>query len=156
MQQINLSRHEILICDLMGSVRRKNAMQFNSDRQVSNQNPYDMDIDGFKGEFIAAKYLKVMPDFSINERKNPIDLYWNNKSIDVKATRNPNGSIYVTEYHKTKPCDIYMQVILNEDGGYIQGWIDKKTLFEKATLTQGNHPSYKLMQNDLFLIEEIN
>lgn len=154
--EIELNRHELLICDIMGSIRRKNAMQFNYDRQVSKQNPYDMDIDGFKGEYIVAKYLNVMPDLSINEKKNPIDLYWNNLSVDVKATRNPNGHIYVTEYHKLSPCDLYIQVILNDNGGLIKGWADSKYLFLNADLIHGSHPSYKLDQHKLKDIRILN
>jgi hypothetical protein len=150
MLNIKLNRHELMLCDIFGTVRRKNAMQFNYDRQVSKQDKYDMDIDGFKGEYIVAQYLNVMPDFSINEKKNPIDLHWNNKSIDVKSTRNPNGNIYITEYHKKKPCDYYVQVILNDDGGDIVGWIDSENLFKKATFVNGSHPSYMLKQKDLF------
>ena len=48
--KIQFNRHEMLVCDIFGSIRRKNAMQFNNDRQVSKQDPYDMDIDGFMGE----------------------------------------------------------------------------------------------------------
>ena len=142
-----LNRHEMLICDIFGSIRRKNAMQFNYDRQVSKQNPYDMDIDGFMGEFIVAKYLNVMPDFTINEKKNPTDLIWNNLTIDVKTTRNPNGALWVTEYHKKNPCDIYIQVVIDNNIGSIKGWIDKSELFAKAEYVSGNHPSYKVTQD---------
>jgi hypothetical protein len=128
---------------LFGSIRRKNAMQFNYDRQVSKQNPYDMDIDGFMGEFIVAKYLNVMPDFTINEKKNAVDLIWNNKTIDVKTTRNPRGNVYVTEYHRKSPCDLYIQVVLEDSHiGRITGWIGKETMFDVATLVEGKHPSY--------------
>ena len=147
---IELNRHELVVCDLFGSIRRKNAMQFNYDRQVSKQNPYDMDIDGFMGEFIVAKYLNVMPDFTINEKKNAVDLIWNNKTIDVKTTRNPRGNVYVTEYHRKSPCDIYIQVVLLDAHlGEITGWIGKETMFDVATLVEGKHPSYCIKQPDL-------
>jgi hypothetical protein len=150
---IELNRHEMHICEFFGSIRRKNAMQFNYDRQVSKQDPYDMDIDGFTGEFVVAKFLNVMPDFTINERKNPTDLICQGKTIDVKTTRNPNGHIYVTDYHKNNPCDFYVQVILSDNIAKLTGWSDSKTLFEKATLITRNHPSYCLKQSDLFNIE---
>lgn len=153
--KIEFNRHELLICDLFGSIRRKNAMQFNVDRQVSNQNPYDMDIDGFMGEFAVAKHLNVMVDTSINEKKNPIDLYWMGKSIDVKTSRNPLADIHVTEYHKKKPCDLYIQVILVDDCAYLSGWVDSKSLFEKAMLIHGSHPSYRLNQKELFKMEDL-
>ena len=130
-------------------------MQFNYDRQVSKQNPYDMDIDGFMGEFAVAKYLNVNVDTSINEKKNPIDLYLNKKSIDVKTSRNNEAKLYVTEYHRHNPCDIYILVFVEENIATIKGWIDSKTLFEKAKLITGKHPSYMLEQINLKNIEEL-
>jgi hypothetical protein len=136
-------------------MRRKNAMQFNYDRQVSKQDPYEMDIDGFKGEYIVAKYLNIMVDFSINQKKNPVDLYTaSGKSIDVKSTRNNKGDVYVTEYHRKSPCDFYILVVLDDTGGDIVGWVDKDELFEFATLIQGNHPSYRYDRNRLNNIKQ--
>ena len=144
------------MCDLFGSIRRKNAMQFNYDRQVSKQNPYDMDIDGFTGELMVAKHLNVMPDFTINEKKNATDLLWNNRTIDVKTTRNPRGNVYVTEYHRKSPCDLYIQVVLEEEGiGDITGWIGKETMFQVATLVEGKHSSYCIKQSDLIGMEHL-
>jgi hypothetical protein len=153
---IELNRHELVVCDIFGSIRRKNAMQFNYDRQVSKQNPYDMDIDGFMGEFIVAKYLNVMPDFTINEKKNAVDLKWNNRTIDVKTTRNPRGNVYVTEYHRKKPCDLYIQVVLEDAHiGRITGWIGKETMFQVAELQDGKHPSYCIKQSSLLPMENL-
>ena len=131
-------------------------MQFNVDRQVSKQNPYDMDIDGFKGEFIVAKYLNLMPDFTLNERKNPVDLWIKGKSIDVKATRNKLGNIYVTMYHKKNPCDYYIQTVVDDLGGLIRGWISGEDLFKVAVLNEEHsHPSYMLPQAQLKQIEDL-
>jgi hypothetical protein len=154
--RIDLSRQELFICEYFGTMRRKNAMQFNVDRQVSKQNPYDMDIDGFKGEFIVAKYLNLMPDFTLNERKNPVDLWIKGKSIDVKATRNKLGNIYVTMYHKKNPCDYYIQTVVDDLGGLIRGWISGEDLFKVAVLNEEHsHPSYMLPQAQLKPIEDL-
>jgi hypothetical protein len=154
--RIDLSRQELFICEYFGTMRRKNAMQFNVDRQVSKQNPYDMDIDGFKGEFIVAKYLNLMPDFTLNERKNPVDLWLKGKSIDVKATRNKLGNIYVTMYHKKNPCGYYIQTVVDDLGGLIRGWISGEDLFKVAILNEEHsHPSYMLPQAQLKPIEDL-
>ena len=155
MMRIEFNRHELLICELMGTVRRKNAMQFNADRQVSNQNPYDMDIDGFMGEFAVAKYLNVMVDTTINEKKNPVDIIWNGHTIDVKTTRNTHANIHVTEYHRKSPCDIYIQVIIDKESAILSGWVDSNTLFEKAEYLDNDHPSYRLQQKHLFHIAKL-
>ena len=153
--RVNLNRHELFLCEYFGTMRRKNAMQFNHDRQVSKQDPYEMDIDGFKGEYIVAKHLNIMVDFSINQKKNPVDLYTaSGKSIDVKSTRNNKGDVYVTEYHRKSPCDFYILVVLDDTGGDIVGWVDKDELFEYATLIGGNHPSYRYDRNRLNNIKQ--
>jgi len=53
------------------------------------------------GEFIVAKHLGVMPDFSLNETQNPIDLVSRKgKTVDVKTTQNPDGQVLCTEYRR--------------------------------------------------------
>jgi hypothetical protein len=142
--RINLNRHELLLCEFFGVMRRKNAMTHNADRQYSDRNPYDIDIDGFMGEFIVAKFLNLCPDFSLNEKKNPVDLKTHNgKTIDVKTTRNKNKPLMITEYHKKNPCDFYIYLLCDDLGADILGWIDKDNFFKEATLkTTKNYNSY--------------
>jgi len=99
MVDFELNRHEMLVCDIFGSIRRK--------------------------------------------------------TIDVKTTRNQNGALWVTEYHKKSPCDIYIQVVINNNIGSIKGWIDKSKLFTMSEYVSGNHPSYKLTQDLLQPIQTL-
>jgi len=159
--RIDLTRHEFFICEYIGSIRRKNAMTHNTDRQISNQDPFQQDIDGFVGEYIVAKYFNLMPDFSVNPKKNPIDLISRTgKSLDVKTTRNKDGKVYVTDYHKNNPCDFYILVVIDDKGGDIAGWIDQETLFSIAkTITKKDksgkdHTSYVIEQEQLSKIKD--
>ena len=128
-----LSKHELFLCEYMGTLRRKNAMQFNMDRQYSQRDAYEIDIDGFMGEYIVAKHLNLMCDFSLSEKKSPIDLITSGgSSIDVKSTRSDNKGLSVTGYHKKSPCDFYILVLCEDDGGEILGWADKHLLFQNA------------------------
>ena len=130
----DLDKHELLFCEFFGVMRRKNAMQHNADQQYSKRNPYDIDIDGFMGEYIVAKHLNLCPDVSLNEKKNPIDLRTHaGSSIDVKTTRSKDKPLTVTAYHKKNPCDFYIYVLCDDLGGEIIGWVDKEEFFHFAT-----------------------
>ncbi len=129
-----LTKHELFLCEYMGTMRRKNAMQFNMDRQYSKRDPYSIDIDGFMAEYIVAKHLNLMCDFSLNEKKNPTDLItYNGSTIDVKSTRSEEKGLSVTGYHRKNPCDFYILVLCEDDGGDILGWTDKDNFFLNST-----------------------
>lgn len=153
--RVTLTEQEIQICHYMGKQRRANAMMHNTDQKVSDRDAEKIDIDGFMAEFIVAKRFNVMPDFSIRPFKNPVDLTINKKTVDVKSTRNPQGKMYVTEYHKTNPCDIYIQVVLDDFGGHITGFVTCDDLFANAEIKHTidqfgkEHTSYVLDQSFL-------
>ncbi len=153
--RIMLTDQEIQICHYMGKQRRANAMMHNTDQKVSDRDAEKIDIDGFMAEFIVAKKFNVMPDFSIRPFKNPVDLTINKKTVDVKSTRNPEGKMYVNEYHRNNPCDIYIQVVLDDFGGRITGFITAEDLFELAEVKHSvdqfgkEHTSYVLDQSHL-------
>ena len=86
--RIDLTQEEIRIVRFMGKARRDNAQKFNKDKQISDQDPYQIDIDGFMGEFIVAKALNVMPDFELTAKKKDYDLIdAEGNKIDVKSSR---------------------------------------------------------------------
>jgi len=71
--RVNLTQEEIRIVKFIGKARRDNAQKFNKDKRISNKDPYQLDIDGFMGEFIVAKAFNLMPDFELSQFKKPYD-----------------------------------------------------------------------------------
>lgn len=129
-----LGQGEIMICTVMGTLRRKNAMIHNEDRRYSNRNPFEIDIDGFIGEYIIAKHLNIMPDFTLNERRTPADLILpDGRTVDVKTTRSSSKGIVITGYHRESPCDIYVLIQLMDHHYEIVGWLPKEDCFDNPS-----------------------
>ena len=121
--RIDLTQEEIRIVKFMGKARRDNAQKYNKDKQVSQQDPYQIDTDGFMGEFIVAKVLNLMPDFELTVKKKDYDLIdAEGNKIDVKSSRLENIKLRVTEYHNKSPCDIYVLSIVDDIGGDKRCW----------------------------------
>ena len=121
--RINLTPEEIRIVKFIGKARRDNAQKYNKDKQISKIEPYQLDIDGFMGEFIVAKAFNLMPDFELSEKKKSFDLIdGDGNKIDVKSSRIDNIKLRITEYHDKDPCDIYVLCIVDDTGGEIKCW----------------------------------
>ena len=98
--RIDLSAEELRVVRFIGRARRDNAQKFNKDKQISDQDPYQIDIDGFMGEFIVAKAFNLMPDFELTQKKKNFDLVdGEGLKIDVKSSRHDKIKLRVTEYH---------------------------------------------------------
>jgi len=135
--RIYLTQEEIRIVRFMGKARRDNAQKFNKDKQISDQDPYQIDIDGFMGEFIVAKALNVMPDFELTAKKKDYDLIdAEGNKIDVKSSRIDNIKLRITEYHNKSPCDIYVLCIVDDLGGDIRCWSSWEKIKSIADIEQ--------------------
>ena len=142
--RIDLSAEELRVVRFIGRARRDNAQKFNKDKQISDQDPYQIDIDGFMGEFIVAKAFNLMPDFELTQKKKNFDLVdGEGLKIDVKSSRHDKIKLRVTEYHDKSPCDIYILCIVDDKGGDIRCWgawgdIKENAYKEETTDRYGN------------------
>ena len=154
--KINLSPEELRIVKFIGKARRDNAQKYNKDKQISAIDPYQLDIDGFMGEFIVAKAFNLMPDFQLSERKKNYDLIdGDGNKIDVKSSRIDNIKLRVTEYHDKDPCDVYVLCIVTDVGGEIKCWGSWEYIKANAHIEQttnkfgGISTCYAISQNQL-------
>jgi hypothetical protein len=150
MTRVDLTVHEMLVCQTLGVLRRSSAMGNVKDQQMGDQSPWNIDIDGVIGEMCVAKYFNVFPDMSVGIRKGGADLLIRKKSIDVKTTRVKTGKLLSTLKKIEDPCDIYILVIVDEKGGDIAGWIEKENLFLPENISDlGHGKGYVLKQEQL-------
>lgn len=157
MTRIDLTVHEMLICQTLGVLRRSSAMGNVKDQQMGNQSPWNIDIDGVVGEMCVAKHFNVFPDMSVGVRKGGADLFIKNKFVDVKTTRIKNGRLLATLKKIEDPCDIYVLVIVDDRGGDIVGWIEKEKLFLPENIGDlGHGKGYILKQEQLNKISQQN
>jgi hypothetical protein len=150
MARVDLTVHEMLVCQTLGVLRRSSAMGNVKDQQMGDQSPWNIDVDGVIGEMCVAKHFNVFPDMSVGIRKGGADLFIKNKSIDVKTTRIKSGKLLSTLKKIEDPCDVYMLVIVDDKGGDIVGWIEKEKLFLPENIADlGHGKGYVLKQEQL-------
>ena len=150
MARVDLTVHEMLVCQTLGVLRRSSAMGNVKDEQMGDQSPWNIDIDGVIGEMCVAKHFNVFPDMSVGIRKGGADLVIKNKSIDVKTTRIKSGRLLSTLKKIEDPCEVYMLVIVDDKGGDIGGWIGKEKLFLPENIADlGHGKGYVLKQEQL-------
>lgn len=151
MNRIDLSKHELLVCQTLGIFRRTCASGNVIDRQVGKQDPWEIDIDGMVGEFCVAKWLNVCPDFTVSIRQGGVDLISpSGKTIDVKTTRYKTGRLLATTSKINTACDIYVLAIVDDTGCDIAGWATKEELLlDENLIDLGHGKGYGLTQDKL-------
>lgn len=149
--RVNLTDSELLVCRLLGVMRRSAAMNNVTDQQVGEKDTWEMDVDGVVGELCAAKRLNVCPDLTIGIRSGGHDLISKTKqTVDVKTTRVKNGRLLATLDKIDKSCDIYVLVIVDDFGGDVVGWASKEEFLIDANIKDlGHGPGYALSQEKL-------
>ena len=132
-------------------MRRSKDMGNVIDQQVGKDDTWGIDIDGVVGEYCVAKQLNVCPDLTVSPRKGGIDLKSRTgNSIDVKTTRHKSGRLLATVKKIEDPCDIYVLVIVDDNGGDVIGYATKEDLFDEKNIKDlGHGNTYTLDQNEL-------
>jgi hypothetical protein len=136
---------------MIGMMRRSKDMGNVIDQQVGKDDTWGIDIDGVVGEYCVAKQLNVCPDLTVSPRKGGIDLKSRTgNSIDVKTTRHKSGRLLATVKKIEDPCDIYVLVIVDDNGGDVIGYATKEDLFDEKNIKDlGHGNTYALDQNEL-------
>lgn len=105
------------------------AMRQSVNRHAGTHNlkagPQDVmttEIVGTLGEIAFATYGNVMVDLTTHLRRGSFDASWRGWSVDVKATRNQKGDLYVDARPDKRP-DLYVLVHVEYCRCQILGWI---------------------------------
>jgi len=149
--RVDLSGVELFICRVLGVMRRSSAMGQVVDQQMGKQDVWAIDMDGVIGELCVAKAMNVCPDLTIGVRSGGADLLSREKkTIDIKTTRHKNGRLLSTLSKQKNPCDVYVLVIVDDNGGDIVGWASKEELFlEENKIDLGYGIGFGLIQDKL-------
>jgi len=81
------------------------AMGAKNRKMSKTDSQYDVETNGMAAEMAFCKLIGVRPDFS--DTPQVADCEWMGYTIDVKATKRPNGRLLL-ETDKRKLCDIYV------------------------------------------------
>jgi len=100
------------------------------------------DIDGMIGEVCFGKMFNYFVNLSA--RKADADFYTKDgKSIDVKSTRYKTGRLVATINKKRSPCDLYVLMVIDDEGGWYKGYVSKEELFRDENIKDlGHGPTY--------------
>ena len=90
-------------------------------QKAGKQDPITTEQVGVYGELAFAKWANVYPDLSTHLRKGSADATFRGWTVDVKASRNPHGDLWV-DYRPDKRSDIYVLVYVNGASCELVGW----------------------------------
>lgn len=90
-------------------------------QKAGKQDPVTTEQVGVYGELAFAKWANVYPDLSTHLRKGSSDATFRGWSVDVKATRNPHGELWV-DARTDKLADLYVLVYVNHASCDLLGW----------------------------------
>jgi hypothetical protein len=96
------------------------------DRQVGDQDPLSIEVDGVMGEFAFCKHFNLYPDIKLRLMSKGHDCeLWNGTRVDVKTTRHIDGNLVIERGKEVKDSDIYVLAI-RPKRNMIQliGWMD--------------------------------
>lgn len=90
-------------------------------QKAGKQDPVTTEQVGVYGELAFAKWANVYPDLSTHLRKGSMDATFRGWTVDVKATRNPHGELWV-DARVDKLADLYVLVYVNYASCDLLGW----------------------------------
>lgn len=143
--RVDIEPHELAICKMMGNLRSFSCRIVGSDNQ-NYRDPYEIDEEGFIGEFAFCKHFNVFPDITAKSRKDAIDCKYRGKNFDVKATRLKNGRL-IARYNKN--VQAYALAIIYETYVLLPGYIMVEDFYKEEHKTGEFGDSYVVGQHKL-------
>jgi hypothetical protein len=119
---IVLSEAEVFLAGSLIALRQSiNRQAGIVNQKAGKQDPITTEQVGVYGELAFAKWANVYPDLTTHLRKGSADALFRGWSVDVKASRNPHGDLYV-DARADKLADIYVLVYVNGAACELLGW----------------------------------
>jgi len=117
-----LSEAEVFLAGSLIALRQSiNRQAGIVNQKAGKQDPITTEQVGVYGELAFAKWANVYPDLTTHLRKGSADALFRGWTVDVKATRNPHGDLWV-DYRPDKQSDIYVLVYVNGAACELLGW----------------------------------
>lgn len=128
-------------------------------QQVSELDFDEISVDGFAAEIAYCKGMNLYPDLDVygSEIRPAFDCRWHDgRTVDVKHTSLEHGNLIcpVGLNKERKQCDLYALVIGTMPNFRIVGHAYGHVLFSSRIAPLPNGPAYRVMQEDLWMLEE--
>ena len=127
-------------------------------KQMSKQNPIEIERDGVLSEMAFGKQFNLYPDFSVHPRKGGADLITHQGlRIDVKATRYKSGRLLIHIDKTIEDVDIYVLAIIDGDDVDFVGYIKSADAIKQEYVKDlGYGVGYVIEQTSLTKFKEAN
>lgn len=132
---------ELMVARFIAASRQTHGRKNYEDKKRMDDG-FQADVDGMIGEMCFGKMFNYFVNLSA--RKADADFYTKDgKSIDVKSTRYKTGRLVATINKKRSPCDLYVLMVIDGEGGWYKGYVSKEELFKDENIKDlGHGPTY--------------
>jgi len=127
-------------------------------KQMSKQNPIEIERDGVLSEMAFGKRFNLYPDFSVHPRKGGADLITHQGlRVDIKATRYKSGRLLIHIDKTVEDVDIYVLAIIDGDDVDFVGYIKSADAIKQEYVKDlGYGVGYVIEQTSLTKFKESN
>ena len=127
-------------------------------KQMSKQNPIEIERDGVLSEMAFGKQFNLYPDFSVHPRKGGADLITHQGlRVDIKATRYKSGRLLIHIDKTVEDVDIYVLAIIDGDDVDLVGYIKSADAIKQEYVKDlGYGVGYVIEQTSLTKFKEAN
>jgi len=127
-------------------------------KQMSKQNPIEIERDGVLSEMAFGKRFNLYPDFSVHPRKGGADLITHQGlRVDIKATRYKSGRLLIHIDKTVEDVDIYVLAIIDGDDVDFVGYIKSADAIKQEYVKDlGYGVGYVIEQTSLTKFKENN
>jgi hypothetical protein len=144
--RVDLEPAEIAVCKMMGNLRSFSARTVSSKNTPFNRDTYEIDEDGFIGEYAFCKHWNIFFDITAKPRTGSADCLLKEKRFDVKTTRVKSGKLIAKH---NDDIDVFALAILHDTYVLFPGYITAAELYKDENKSAEFNFSYVVEQNRL-------
>jgi hypothetical protein len=139
--RVNLSENELRVARMV-AVERQIYGRKNYEDKKKMEDGFQADVDGMVAEMCFGRLFNYYVDMGLGKRKEDF-ISRKGETIDVKSTRYRTGRLLATLDKKEDPCDIYVLMVVDDQGGWYRGFVRKEDLFRDENIKDlGRGPGY--------------
>ena len=123
---------ELMVARFIAASRQTHSRKNYEDKKRMDDG-FQADVDGMIGEMCFGKLFNYYVDLTPGKKKADF-VSRSGESIDVKSTRYRNGRLLATLDKTQDPCDIYVLMVVDDQGGEYRGYVKKENLFKEENI----------------------
>lgn len=129
---VTLDSGEMAVCRMMGNMRYHACRIANSGATpYGTKDPYEVDEDGFIGEYAFCKRFNLFFDITAKPRKGGIDCVYDGRRIDVKSTRRLDDRVLV-KITDNSEVDLYVFAFIEGNTVTFPGYVTRSRIMAEG------------------------